>query len=187
MVQAGLTDCLGGSLEGIRVLDVGSRSGRMSCLFGLLGAQVVGLDIHEEFIRAGQSEAQKFNLESRVAFRRYSGNMRDLGDEKFDLVFSKSVLVLMPDLHDTLKSIYQLLRQDGRILFIENGIGGRVQRLARWLRHRGKWDYSSVNYFSDRHVELVSSFFEIETMHHARVPPIYMLYGRKRSGILQSA
>lgn len=181
LIRTGLVDYLGGDLSGKRVLDFGSRNGRMSCLFALLGAEVTGLDIHPECAETGRREAEQFGLSSRAEFMRYSGHLEEVAERRFDVIFSKSVLVLVPDLHNTLTGLERLLVPDGRFVFIENGRGGLPLRAARWLRHRGKWDYSGVTFFARPEIDLVSSLFTVERAERSLVPPIHLLCGRKKS------
>lgn len=180
MVKIGLTDCLGGNLENLRVLEIGSRYGRMSCLFGLMGAQVVGIDVHLRYVEAAREEACKLDVSSQVEFVHSSGDLREMPSGGFDLVFSKSVLVLLPDLNATLFEVNRLLSHRGRILLIENGLGGWLLRFMRRVRHRGRWDYSKVNYFTQEHIRRIQSVFEIERVVRSHFPPVYLICGRKR-------
>ena len=180
MVKTGLTEYLGGNLRDLRVLEIGARYGRMSCMFGLLGARVVGIDIHARYIEAAREEARKLGVTSRVEFVLSGGDLRDLPSQSCDLVFSKSVLVLLPDLEGTLSELDRLLDGGGRVVFIENGLGGRLSQFVRRMKHRGRWDYSQVNYFTPEHIRTVQSVFEIERLARSHFPPIYLICGRKR-------
>ena len=44
-------------IAGKKVLELGCRTGRMSSLFGLLGAEVVGVDLPNVCLKAAQREA----------------------------------------------------------------------------------------------------------------------------------
>jgi len=187
MVRTGVADFLGGNLRDLRVLEIGARYGRLSCMFGLLGARVVGVDIHAHYIEAAREEACKLGVTSRVEFVLSGGDLCDLPSQSYDLVFSKSVLVLLPDLEKTLSEVDRLLGSGGRIVFIENGLGGWLAQFMRRMRHRGRWDYSRVNYFTPEHIRTVDAVFEIERLVRSHFPPIYLICGRKRGsgGVLR--
>lgn len=179
LVRIGLVDYLGGNLEGKRVLEIGARYGKMSCLFGLLGAHVTGVDIHQEHIEAARAEARQLGVDSRVEFFKTEGNLEGISGA-FDIVFTKSVLVLVPDLKGLLISADFLLNVGGRVVFIENGRGGPLLRLVRRFKHRGRWDYSAVSFIAPMQLRMVESVFEIERTERSTIPPIYLLCGRKR-------
>lgn len=180
LVRIGLVDYLGSDLEGKRILEIGARFGRMSCLFGLLGATVTGIDIHEECLEIACAEARRLGVDSQVQFAKYSG---DLGviTQKFDIAFSKSVLVVVPDMTALLSKTAQLLNKDGRVVFIENGRGGRFLRIARKLRHYGRWDFSRASFITPHHIDTLKSIFEIDRIVRSRIPPIYLLCGRRKA------
>lgn len=120
---------------GRTVLDLGCRYGKMSCFFGLLGARVLGVDTDAAAIPRAEAERDRHGL-TRVDFEHYDGDPASL-ERHFDFVFTKSVLVVVPDLDRVLRGIAASLSPEGQLLAAENAAGGRLLDLARrHLVHR---------------------------------------------------
>jgi len=170
---------VGTNLEGRRVLDIGTRYGRMACLFALLGADVVGIDVHESPLRVAQSEARRWAVEGRVEFVKYGGDLDIFTGHSFDLVFTKSVLVLIHDLAPFLAQISSKLRSDGKVVFLENAKGNAVVHGLRRFRHR-RWNYTRAHYFTDGQIAQIGSVFDIDKMRKTVWPPVYLVCGHKR-------
>jgi SAM-dependent methyltransferase len=79
-------------LEEKAVLDVGCGTGDLCLELARRGARsVLGVDISPERLRVAESKRQRQPdaIASALEFRCYSGEPRDLGDERFDVVVSK--------------------------------------------------------------------------------------------------
>lgn len=190
LLRAAVEDFLGANLQGQRVLEIGSRYGKMSCLFALLGAEVVGVDVSKEATIMAETEARKWDVSGSTQFIHYDGNLEALAIGDFSIVFTKSVLVVMPDLDETMRSINYKLSPNGRFVFLENGRGREWMHMLRRFRHR-HWTYESANYFTNHDIETISRYFSVETVKKNFFPPIYLIAGYKpkevhKSGPLQS-
>lgn len=115
---------------GRRVLDLGCRYGKMSCLFGLLGAEVLGIDTDAAAIPRAEAERDRWSLGRSVEFAHYGGDLDEL-DRSFDFVFTKSVLVVVPELPELLRGVAARLAPDGELLAVENAAGGPVLDFVR--------------------------------------------------------
>ena len=127
--------------RGKKILDVGCRTGRMSCLFGLLGAEVLGVDLPGVCLESAQREAAVAGVSDRVRFLNYSGDPGTLPEGDFDFVFTKSVLVIIPDLRPFCVALAAKLKPGGELLAAENRAGGWLMHLMRRVvaqRRRGK-------------------------------------------------
>jgi SAM-dependent methyltransferase len=125
--------------RGKRVLDMGCRTGRMSCLFGLLGAEVLGVDLPGVSFESARQEAADAGVSGRVQFVSYSGKPATLAEGDFDFVFTKSTLVMIPDLKPFLRALAVKMKPGGELLAAENLAGGWLMQLIRRLivhRHR---------------------------------------------------
>ncbi len=124
---------------GKRVLDLGCRSGRMSCLFGLLGASVTGLELNQVSLHEAWEEAKRWNLIGQVHFEHYDGNPSHIPGDNYDFIFTKSVLVVIDDLGTFLPGLALKLSRDGELLAAENLTGGRFLKFVRrYFIHR-RW------------------------------------------------
>ncbi|XP_028856904.1 arsenite methyltransferase [Denticeps clupeoides] len=115
-------------LEGCKVLDLGSGSGRdcyvLSKLVGSAG-HVTGLDMTEELVCASQKlvahHQEKFGYEKpNVAF--VQGYMEKLGeaglrDDSMDIVVSNCVICLCPNKRVVLTEAYNVLKEGGEMYF----------------------------------------------------------------------
>jgi SAM-dependent methyltransferase len=166
-------------LKSSHFLDIGTRYGKMAVLFSLLGARVTGIDSDKQCLSVARAEAKKWNV-SNVNFMGYDGDLDVFPDESFDIVFTKSVLVVIPNLETFLGKISTKLRKNGTVVFLENGRGNFLFHALRTIRHR-KWDYRHANYFTDKEVNLIRSVFQIDLLRKTIFPPIYLFLGRKRA------
>ncbi len=113
-------------LEGARVLDLGSGSGRDCYLLAqLVGSQgqVVGVDMTVEQLAVAnahlQYHAEQFGF-ANVEFRQgYIENLEALGlsDASFDVIVSNCVINLSPDKDSVLREAYRLLKKGGELYF----------------------------------------------------------------------
>ena len=172
-----------GSLESKQVLEIGSRFGKMSGLFALLGAQVTALETDASAIPLAQKLADDWGVSSRISYLHYDGDLSHcaaLKGRQFDIIFSKSVLVLLCDgLPRFLQGLNELLASDGRYIFLENAYGGKIFHLIRCLRYR-RWHLPGIEYFTRFHLQSISQILAIEEVKRSYFPPIYLIVGRKR-------
>jgi len=113
-------------LEGARVLDLGSGSGRDCYLLAqLVGSQgqVVGVDMTPEQLAVANAHlgyhAEQFGF-ANVEFRQgYIENLDALGlsDASFDVIVSNCVINLSPDKDSVLREAYRLLKKGGELYF----------------------------------------------------------------------
>ena len=115
-------------LEGLRILDLGSGSGRdcyvLSQFVGEKG-EVIGIDMTDEQLDVANKHldyhAEKFNYgSSNVSF--VKGNIESLGElnlepNSFDLIISNCVINLATDKDKVLKDVYNLLKPGGEMYF----------------------------------------------------------------------
>ena len=105
--------------NGKRVLELGYRTGRMSCYFGLLGATVHGMDLPDCKPQPAVDLANSLDVADRVSFGIYDGDLEKLEAGRWDFVFTKSVLVLLP-IEWAAPAIRRLLAPGGQYLGCEN-------------------------------------------------------------------
>jgi tRNA (mo5U34)-methyltransferase len=87
-----IAGCLPEDLGGARALDIGCNAGFYSFQLASRGAEVLGLDLDEHYLRQGRWAARQLDPEGRVEFRQ--GSVYDLVDleSSFDVVLFMGVL-----------------------------------------------------------------------------------------------
>ena len=124
---------------GKKVLDLGCRGGRMSCLFALMGANVVGLDLLTTSFERAEKEITKWNVQDNVQLFHYDGYPENIPGGDFDIVFTKSVLVVVPQLRMFLHGLRTKMAPGGHLLATENTKGNRLMQLIRTHIVHRKW------------------------------------------------
>jgi protein-L-isoaspartate O-methyltransferase len=159
----------------------------MSVFFALFGATVTGVETNERFVVKAQAEARKFGVSDRVKFLHYDGSLDIFGDGRFDLIFTKSVLVAVPRLEEFLWEMRNKLRSGGRIVFVENARGNFFIHSIRKVRHyllrkkqQTKWDYRKARYFTRSELSLIETVFTVREIRKSLLPPIYLILGDKQ-------
>ena len=166
-----------GNFSGKEILDIGARYGKMSCLFALLGANVTGIDIVEETVVIAQEEAVRNKVSDHTNFISYDGDLDIFDDNSFDLIFTKSVLVVIPKLDQFLHKINNKLRPGGTAIFIENGHGNIIFHALRKMKHGSRFNH--VRYFKKNEIALFQKNFDSVLLKRNLLPPIYSVYCKK--------
>ncbi len=156
------------------LLELGPRSGKMSCLFALLEASVTALDIREESLSIAEQESQKHSVADKISFKSYNGDLSILEDDSFDLYFSKSVFFAIPDHYEVLSHLQRILKPGGRAVFIENGYGNGLIHWLRKFKHR-HWDYSGAHFLTEESLKPFKEIFQIDHIERTLFPPIYCI------------
>ena len=149
-------------LEGLRILDLGSGSGR-DCyvLSQLVGEQgfVLGVDMTDEQLEVARRHvdwhSERFGYrKSNVEFRKgYIEKLDELGleSESFDLIISNCVINLSPDKEAVLREAWRLLKPGGEMYFSDVYADRRVP--AQLLEDPVLWGecLSGALYWNDFH------------------------------------
>ena len=174
-----------GDLRGKRVLEIGGRSGRIASLLALLGAQVTMLQ--QGSVSEAANEVGKWGVSDRVQLFATDGGFDCIAGEKFDVLFTKSLLWCIKDLAGFLTVLESHLSPGGKIAFVENVRGGA---LSFWLRrhvfHRGDFGYGE-DYHGITTAQLAifrQRFAEVRIKRHRLF--VYGIQGQKQSAQVSS-
>jgi SAM-dependent methyltransferase len=105
-----------GITEGLDVLDLGCGDGTTAIPEAMLGADVLGVDIAENLVAAGNARARDLGL-SNVRFQVGDASaLSELADDSFDLVVSIFGAMFAPRPVDVAKEVVRVTRPGGRIV-----------------------------------------------------------------------
>lgn len=180
---------IGNDLTGLRVLEIGAREGKMCLLFALLGADVTGVDVDGAYFPRARTEADRLGLSHRVRFQEYDGDPASLKGEPYDLVFTKSVLLLVSDLERFMERLAARLKPGGKVVFIENAYRGPLDLVVRRLAHIAQGTYSIrlPAYMTEKRLQDISRQFNLEIVRRESASPLksrssgwYLVCGTRR-------
>jgi SAM-dependent methyltransferase len=122
-----------GITPGVDVLDLGCGDGTTAIPEAQLGANVLGVDIAENLVAAGNARAESLGL-ANVRFRQGDAtDLRDLADDSFDLVVSIFGAMFAPKPFDVAKEAVRVTRPGGQIV-MGNWIPNDPTFVAQLLR-----------------------------------------------------
>jgi SAM-dependent methyltransferase len=105
-----------GIAKGLKVLDLGCGDGTTALPAAALGAEVLGVDIAENLVRAGNQRAREQGLSNCTFQEGDATNLRQLEDGSFDLVVSIFGAMFAPKPFDVAKEMVRVTRPGGRII-----------------------------------------------------------------------
>ena len=118
---------------GLDVLDLGCGDGTTAVPEAQLGANVLGVDIAENLVAAGNVRAKQFGLDNLRFQWGDATDLKELADDSFDLVVSIFGAMFAPRPFDVAKEMVRVTRPTGRIV-MGNWIPGDPTFVAQLLR-----------------------------------------------------
>jgi 2-polyprenyl-3-methyl-5-hydroxy-6-metoxy-1,4-benzoquinol methylase len=170
---------IGSDLSGQRVLDIGARYGRTASMFALLGAHVTAVDTDPACIVRARAETARWGVAERVELLQSTGELDIVPDDSFDLVFTKSVLIIVPRLEHFLEQVRAKLRANGKIVFIENARGLLPFHLLRLLKRETRARWSRTRYFARPEFAALRRIFRDVEIRTSFYPPVALVTGYK--------
>jgi ubiquinone/menaquinone biosynthesis C-methylase UbiE len=117
----------------LNVLDLGCGDGTTAIPAARLGAQVLGVDIASNLVKAGNIRAQAEGLNNCVFREGDACELVDLKDESFDLVVTIFGAMFAPKPFDVAKEMVRVTRPGGKIV-MGNWIPGDPTLVAQILK-----------------------------------------------------
>ena len=145
-----------GTLEGKRVLELGTGTGGTATLLAKYGASVIGIDLLPFRIKEAKERTNQHNVTDSVTFSLMDATQLAFPDNTFDFVISKSVLVFTEH-SQTAKECNRVLKPGGKAIFMENMRNHPVV----WLYRKVFLRYSrNLQYFSHTDIDAIGKEFE---------------------------
>jgi ubiquinone/menaquinone biosynthesis C-methylase UbiE len=120
-------------VKGMKVLDVGCGDGTTAIPMAKRGAEVLGVDIARNLVKAGNERAKKEGLANCRFQEGDATNLSELQDESFDLVVSIFGVMFAPRPMDVAKELVRVTMTGGRIM-MGNWIPGDPTLVAQILK-----------------------------------------------------
>ena len=125
---------LAGSVNSLRVLDVGCGDGMLLTALARKGALGTGVDASSTMLAAGRARAKAAGLD--IAFVEDDARALPFPDATFDLATAVTVLCFVPDAQRAVREITRVLRPGGRLVIGELGrysLWAAKRRISGWL------------------------------------------------------
>lgn len=175
-----LTDFLA-PIEGRRILDVGTGTGRAAIVLAKSGGVVTGVDASDEMLSVGRRRATDAKVT--VTFDRGDAHRLAYGDRAFDDVVCLRVLMHTPGWRASLGELCRVARE--RVVFDYPAFASAaaIQAVVRKVAHAAGARVEAYRVFRDRSVDAVleANGFRVRTRHRQFVLPIAL---HKRLGSL---
>ena len=130
----------GVTLDGCRVLDVGSGLGAIAVMlveeFG--AAEVVGVDVEAHLIESSRERANKAGLANQLVFQLVEPGPLPFPAASFDVVFSKDAIVHIPDKPAFYADVFEKLRPGGLFVgsdWLRGGEDTATEEALAWLSY----------------------------------------------------
>lgn len=105
-----------GITKGLKVLDLGCGDGTTALPAAVLGADVLGVDIAHNLVKAGNTRAREQGLSNCRFQQGDASDLHALDDQSFDLVVSIFGAMFAPKPFDVAKEMVRVTRRGGRII-----------------------------------------------------------------------
>lgn len=120
-------------VKGMKVLDVGCGDGTTAIPMAKLGANVLGVDIARNLVKAGNERVKKEGIANCKFQEGDATNLSELKDDSFDLVVSIFGVMFAPRPMDVAKELVRVTKKGGRII-MGNWIPGDPTLVAQILK-----------------------------------------------------
>ena len=122
-----------GITNGLDVLDLGCGDGTTALPAAALGANVLGVDIAANLVKAGNERARQLGLAKCRFQEGDASDLHEIDDEQFDLVVTIFGAMFAPKPFDVAKETVRVTRPGGRVV-MGNWIPGDPTLVAQILR-----------------------------------------------------
>lgn len=120
-------------LEGARVLDVGTGTGRAAIALAQRGAVVTGVDASAEMLAVARLRAQEAGVS--VTFVQGDAHALDVADRSFDSVVCLRVLMHTPDWRRSLRELCRVARHRVVLDYPARSSAAAIQSVSRRITH----------------------------------------------------
>ena len=120
--------------KGIDVLEVGSGNGQWLIAFSKFANRVEGIEPVKEILEYSLQKFEEYGVQDKVKVTQASSEKLPQKDQSFDLIFCAGVF-MFTNQKETLKEFKRVLRDNGKVLIIVNGLGYSIMRLSQGMAY----------------------------------------------------
>jgi SAM-dependent methyltransferase len=170
--QAGVLARMLGPIEGRRIIDVGTGTGRGAFLLAAGGAHVTGIDASEQMLAIARQRAAETHAD--VEFRVGDAHEIRFGDRSFDIAVSLRVLMHTPRWKQCIGELCRVAAHAVVFDYPSATSTALAQSIARKLLHPLGFASEPYRVLFDRQVtrELTAHGFRVVSVHRQFVLPI---------------
>lgn len=175
LVAQGQADVLAGMLgpvQGRRIIDVGTGTGRGAFLLASAGAAVTGVDASEQMLAIARTRAAETNVA--VQFLQGDAHALTFADRSFDIAVSLRVLMHTPRWRQCIGELCRVADRGVILDYPSATSTALLQSLARKALHPLGFSSEPYRVFLDRQIagELAAHGFRVVSLHRQFVLPI---------------
>ncbi len=159
---------------GERILDVGCGDGYYDMLIAKSGAEVVGIDIHEQRLSAAQ---RLYRLE-RTEFLYMDAEKMNFAEASFDKAVSFCVLEHFHHDELVMKNIARLLRSGGCLVFSADSLSNPEITAQERARHKQRYAANTFYTVENLQEKLARAGFDIEEACYILTTPLSLALAR---------
>jgi ubiquinone/menaquinone biosynthesis C-methylase UbiE len=159
-------------VEGRRILDVGTGTGRAAIALAKRGATVTGVDASAEMLSVAERRAR--DAGARVTFVRGDAHALDFPDRSFDAVVCLRVLMHTPDWRASLHELCRVANDRVVFDYPSRRSVAAIQAITRRFAHRIRPSVEAYRVFAPRAIAraLRAEGFNVTAEHRQFVLPI---------------
>lgn len=111
-------------LKGNSVLEVGTASGYFANIMALEGYSVTAVDLSAEMIREAVKVSASLNVQ--IDYKVMNAQELLFPDESFDLIFTRLMTWILPDVEQFYNSCFRILKKGGMLINFDGDFGQTV-------------------------------------------------------------
>lgn len=120
--------------KGIDILEIGSGNGQWLIAFSKFANRVEGIEPGKEILEYSLQKFKEYNVDKKIKVTQSFSDKLPQNDKSFDLVFCAGVFMFTKQ-KETLKEFYRVLKDDGKITLVVNGLGYYIMRLIEGMSY----------------------------------------------------
>ena len=120
--------------KGIDILEIGSGNGQWLIAFSKFANRVEGIEPSKEILEYSLQKFKEYNVDKKIKVTQAFSDKLPQKDKSFDLIFCAGVFMFTKQ-KETLNEFCRVLKDDGKITIVVNGLGYYIMRLIEGMSY----------------------------------------------------